>query len=49
MESKGFTEDEAKSIIIRGFMNIEAPGLPDMVKAQVKRLIDHIARAGVQL
>ncbi|MEM1894898.1 MAG: SufD family Fe-S cluster assembly protein [Acidilobaceae archaeon] len=49
LESKGFTEDEAKSIIIRGFMNIEAPGLPDMVKAQVKRLIDHIARAGVQL
>ncbi|MFN4045962.1 MAG: SufD family Fe-S cluster assembly protein, partial [Acidilobaceae archaeon] len=46
LESKGFTEDEAKSIIIRGFINIEPPGLPDIVRAQAKRVIDHIARAG---
>ncbi len=46
LESKGFTEEEAKSIIIRGFMSIEAPGLPEIVKTQARRLIDYIARSG---
>lgn len=37
--SKGFTEEEAKSIIVKGFMSIEAP-IPASIKREVDRIID---------
>ncbi|MEM4631371.1 MAG: SufD family Fe-S cluster assembly protein [Acidilobaceae archaeon] len=44
--SKGFTEDEARAIIIRGFMNIDAPGIPLSVKKEIERLTALIAAGG---
>ena len=43
--SKGFTEDEAKSVLVRGFMSIEVPGIPLTVKREVERLLDRITRS----
>ncbi len=45
--SKGFTEDEAKAILIRGFMSIEAPGIPRTVKAEVNRILDLVTKYAV--
>lgn len=44
--SKGFTEDEARAIIIRGFMTVDAPGLPLSVKKEIERLTAIIASGG---
>lgn len=43
--SKGFTEEESKSILVRGFMNIDVPGIPLPVKIEVERLLDKIAKS----
>jgi len=45
--SKGFTENEAKSVIVRGFMSIDAPGIPFSVRREIDRLLDLIARHAV--
>ncbi|ADV65007.1 SufB/SufD family protein [Desulfurococcus mucosus] len=45
--SKGFTEDEAKSVLVRGFMSIEVPGIPLAVKREVEKLLDRITRNAV--
>lgn len=37
--SKGFTEEEAKSVIVKGFMSIEAP-IPALIKREVDRIVD---------
>ncbi|MEM0504966.1 MAG: SufD family Fe-S cluster assembly protein [Sulfolobales archaeon] len=42
--SKGFKEDEAKSILIRGFIDIDAKGIPLTVKSEIDRVLDLIAR-----
>lgn len=42
--SKGFTEEEAKSIIIRGFMSIDVPGIPQSIKIEVNRILDLVTR-----
>lgn len=44
--SKGFSEDEARAVIIRGFMTVDAPGLPSSVKKEIERLTYLIARGG---
>ncbi|MEM1873219.1 MAG: SufD family Fe-S cluster assembly protein, partial [Acidilobaceae archaeon] len=44
--SKGFSEDEARAIIIRGFMSVDAPGLPLSVKKEIERLTALIASGG---
>ncbi|MCS7109038.1 MAG: SufD family Fe-S cluster assembly protein [Sulfolobales archaeon] len=41
--SKGFKEDEAKSILIRGFIDIDVKGIPLSVKAEIDRVLDLIA------
>ncbi len=38
--ARGFSESEAESLIIRGFMDISIFGLPDALKRDVKRMID---------
>jgi len=45
--SKGFTESEAKSIIVRGFMNIDAPGIPKPVRREIDRILDLVAKYAV--
>jgi len=42
--SKGFTEDEAKTMIIRGFLSVDAPDLPMHVKREIDKVLDLILR-----
>ncbi|UNQ73892.1 SufD family Fe-S cluster assembly protein [Infirmifilum sp. NZ] len=42
--SKGFSEDEARSLLLRGFLTAEASGIPDAVKAEIDRVVDYIVR-----
>ncbi|MGC9095901.1 MAG: SufB/SufD family protein [Infirmifilum sp.] len=42
--SKGFSEDEARSILLRGFLAAEVPGIPPAVKVEIDRIIDYIVR-----
>lgn len=44
--SRGFTEEEAKSVLVRGFMNIDAP-LPPSIKKQVDYILDMVAKYAV--
>jgi Fe-S cluster assembly scaffold protein SufB len=37
--SRGLSEDEATSTIIRGFMNVDIPGLPAELKAEIDRAV----------
>ena len=38
--SRGLTEDEATSTIVRGFLNVDIPGLPPQLKAEIDRAIE---------
>lgn len=38
--ARGFSESEAESLIIRGFMDVSIFGLPDALKEDIKRMID---------
>ena len=38
--ARGLTEDEAASMIVRGFLDIDIKGLPDELAKETKRLID---------
>ena len=38
--SRGLSEDEATSTIVRGFLSVDIPGLPDQLKAEIDRAID---------
>ncbi|MCX8127285.1 MAG: SufD family Fe-S cluster assembly protein [Synergistetes bacterium] len=40
LEARGLSEEEAKSLIVRGFMKVEIPGLPTELKREMDRLID---------
>ena len=44
--SKGFTEEEAKAVLVRGFMNIDAP-IPPQIKRQVDYILDLVAKHAV--
>ncbi len=44
LRSKGFTEEEAVSMIIRGFMSSAIKGLPEQLEAHVKAVLDTISR-----
>ena len=41
--SKGFTYDEAKSIIVRGFMSVEIKGLPKALKDMIDSVVNIIS------
>lgn len=45
--SKGFKEDEARAIIIRGFMDVRAPGIPQSVRAEIGRILDMVSKHAV--
>lgn len=38
--ARGFSESEAESLIIRGFMDVGTFGLPDALKEEIKRMVD---------
>lgn len=38
--SRGLTEEEATSTIVRGFLNVDIPGLPAPLKAEIDRAIE---------
>jgi Fe-S cluster assembly scaffold protein SufB len=38
--SRGLSEDEATSTIVRGFLSVDIPGLPAPLKAEIDRAID---------
>jgi len=38
--ARGFSESEAESLIIRGFMDVSIFGLPDILKEEIKRMVD---------
>jgi Fe-S cluster assembly scaffold protein SufB len=38
--SRGLTEDEATATIVRGFLNIDIPGLPPKLKSEIDRAVD---------
>ncbi len=38
--ARGLSEDEATSVIIRGFLNVELTGLPDALAQETKRMFD---------
>jgi len=38
--SRGLTEDEATATIVRGFLNVDIPGLPPKLKAEIDRAVD---------
>jgi Fe-S cluster assembly scaffold protein SufB len=37
--SRGLTEDEATATIVRGFLNVDIPGLPPKLKAEIDRAV----------
>lgn len=40
LTSRGITEDEAASMIVRGFLSMDITGLPDELAAQTQKMID---------
>jgi len=38
--SRGLTEDEATATIVRGFLNVDVPGLPSQLKAEIDRAVE---------
>jgi Fe-S cluster assembly scaffold protein SufB len=42
--SKGFKEDEAKSVLVRGFIDIDLRGLPPTIRYEIEKILDTIAR-----
>ncbi|MEM2021600.1 MAG: SufD family Fe-S cluster assembly protein [Zestosphaera sp.] len=41
--SKGFSDDEARAAVIKGFLNIEEPRLPPQIREIIKRTIEYVA------
>jgi Fe-S cluster assembly scaffold protein SufB len=40
LTSRGITEEDAESMIVRGFLNMDITGLPDELVAQTQMMID---------
>lgn len=38
--SRGLSEDEATSTIVRGFLSVDIPGLPEGLKAQIDHAVE---------
>jgi len=43
--TRGFSEEEATSIIIRGFMDVDVKGLPPVLVQQIRRALDITAKS----
>ncbi|MEM3530253.1 MAG: SufD family Fe-S cluster assembly protein, partial [Nitrososphaerales archaeon] len=42
--ARGFSETEARSLIVRGFMDVTIFGLPDALRDELKRIIDEVSK-----
>ncbi|MDI6819649.1 MAG: SufD family Fe-S cluster assembly protein [Candidatus Hodarchaeaceae archaeon] len=42
--ARGFSEEEAQSLIVRGFMDASILGLPDALESEIKKIIDITAK-----
>ena len=40
LTSRGISEEDAESMIVRGFLNMDITGLPDELAEQTQRMID---------
>ncbi len=47
LESRGIPEDEAQSIIIRGFMGVEILGLPDFLQEEIRKITERTISEGM--
>ena len=47
LESRGISEEEAQSIIIRGFMGVELLGLPDILKKEIDEITERTISEGL--
>ncbi len=45
--SKGFSEEEAKSLILRGFMRVDIPGLPKATQVMIDNVIKTLSKKAV--
>jgi len=45
LTTRGFSEEEATSIIIRGFMDVDVKGLPPVLVRQIRRALDITAKS----
>ncbi len=45
--SKGFTEDEARSMLLRGFLTIETPKLPPQAKKEIDQILQLVIKKAV--
>jgi Fe-S cluster assembly scaffold protein SufB len=43
--TRKLSRDQAVSLIIRGFMDVSILGLPDALKAEIKRIVEASAEA----
>ncbi|PKQ30188.1 MAG: ABC transporter ATP-binding protein [Actinobacteria bacterium HGW-Actinobacteria-10] len=44
LQTRGMTKDEAVSMITRGFVNIDIPGLPDVLRRQIDKAIEETGK-----
>lgn len=49
LQARGLSEDEAKSLIVRGFMKVEIEGLPEELRREMNRIIDLTFEGGKEL
>ena len=42
--SKGFTEEEARAILLRGFLSAEEKAIPEALRPEISRIIDYIVK-----
>ncbi len=47
LEAKGFTEEEARALLLRGFLSVEEPGLPPLIRSEIERIVDFIVKNAV--
>ncbi|KIX15334.1 SufB/SufD family protein [Dethiosulfatarculus sandiegensis] len=45
--SRGLTEDQATATIVRGFLNVEIPGLPPALKAEIDKALEAADQSGM--
>ncbi|MDD5457558.1 MAG: SufD family Fe-S cluster assembly protein [Candidatus Margulisbacteria bacterium] len=45
--ARGISEEEAKQIIIRGFLSLDIKGLPDHVKQQIEKALEMLSKASL--
>lgn len=44
--SRGFSRNQAQSIIVRGFMDVDVLGLPELLKKEISSIEDNILKGG---